>query len=199
MTNTTDPVLHWTRQLAFLRAQAAKGSRIAPCGDLTESVFATCDSLLRELAGSQLECDRLRAEVRTSAAAWTHLFDVIPGACLLTDSVGSIVNANRAAGVLLNLSAKRLKDRELVVFSGDRAAFAALIHRLARGGDDELRATLTVRPRERRPVDMDVVIVPLPDERSRLWLWFLAPAAERQKTTGAQVLPHASLSVASPV
>ena len=54
----------------------------------------------------------------------------MPGACLVTDGLGSILYANRAAGAFLNVSGKHLKDRQLLVFSADRQAFGTLMQRL---------------------------------------------------------------------
>jgi PAS domain-containing protein len=167
-------IAHWTRQLGFLRAQANKQARIGPCGDILTESLAACEALVRDLAGAHLECDRLRADLRASTAAWDHLFDVIPAACLLTDVTAVILNANRIAAVFLNVNAKHLKDRELIVFFEDRAAFADLVHRVARSGGDQLHATLTVRPRERKPTAVEVVVVPL-EGGSGLWVWFLRP------------------------
>ena len=184
MTTTIDPVPFWIRRLADLRAQAGKrtGGSQMPCAEITDSAFEFCDGLLRDLAGARLECERLRDDVRRADDAWENLFDAVPNGCLLTDSAGVIVNANRAASVLLNLSAKRLKDRELVVFSQDREAFASLAQELRHGGSDQLRATLTFRPRERRPVTMQVIVKPL-TSRPGLWLWFLAPATAVEGAT----------------
>ena len=198
MTDQIDPVSHWTRQLGHLRAQALKRARIGPppCGDITDTALEACDGLLRDLAGARLECDRLRAEIRTSDAAWEHLFDMLPSACLLTDSAGSIRNANRAAGVLLNLSAKRLKDRELVVFSEDRAAFSELLYRLTRSGDDEVRATLTFRHRERRPAAMQVAVKPL-TSHDGLWLWFVTATSQAHTATSPHIASAGEASIAA--
>ena len=185
MTNTIDPVSHWIRQLADIRAQAAKRRRIDPSSDLTESALSICDAVVRDLAGARLECDRLRAEIRAADAAWEHLFDAMPGACLLTDGAGFILSANRAVGTLLNLSAKHLKDRELVVFSEERGAFQAILQRLGRSGDD-IRETLTFRPRERKPAAVQVVVKPL-TSRPGLWLWFLTPVGHPQTATRAHI------------
>jgi len=189
MIKVADPIRRWTRQLAELRAQAVKGPRAEAAAELIANALAACDSLLRDLAGTHLECDRLRAEVRTRAAAWDHLFDVMPAACVLTDNAGAILNANRPAGMLLNLSAKALKGRELMVFSEDRQAFETLLQVLAASGDDELRATVAFRPRDRKPADIDVVIVPVPQEPPGCWLWFLAPTIQAQKAADPHLLP----------
>jgi hypothetical protein len=175
MITTTDPIAQWTRQVAVLRAQAVKCAPAGRCGELTDTLLATCDSLIRELAGAQLECAKLRADVRASSDAWERLFEVMPGACLLTDSVGHILKANCSAGTALNTAASRLRDRELLVFSEDRAAFRAVLRDLVDSGEDELRRMLTFRPRERKPACWDVLITPMRGERSGLWAWFLTP------------------------
>lgn len=196
MTYSSDPVEHWSRQLAVLRTQAVKHRRRgAPCGDLSEEALATCEALLVDLARAHREGERLRTELLASTDAWEHLFDVMPGACLLTNSAGWILNANRTAGRLLSLAAPRLKDRQLLVFAEDRDAFRALLHRLANGEADELRETLRFRPRERRPALMDIVIVPMAPQSSRLWLWFLTPATGRQQATDTRIVPANSLSL----
>ena len=70
-------------------------------GDLTKAVLAAADSLLRELAGAQLECERLRASSRAQTAEWERLFDAMPCAWVITDRTGSIRDANGMASVLL--------------------------------------------------------------------------------------------------
>jgi PAS domain-containing protein len=188
---TTDPVSQWARRIATLRAQATKRARVEPADDLTESTLATCESLLRDLAGAHLECERLRAEIRTSNDAWERLFDVVPMACLLTDGAGAILDANRPAAGLCNMSAKHLRDRKLLVFSEDREAFTALLARLARKGTNYAR--LTLRPRERRPAEMDVLVVSASEERGDLWLWFLAPVERRM---ASQAVPASLVGLA---
>jgi PAS domain S-box-containing protein len=180
MTGPKDPVPHWTRLVSHLRTQALKRGRdLQPASNqIVDDALEACDGLLRDLAGARLECERLEAEVRSGTASWERLFETIPVACVLTDGVGSIVDANRAAGVLLNLAARRLKERQLLLFSEDREAFDALLHQLARGAHDQHRARVTFRPRERRPSEIDALIVPLSGEPSTRWVWFLTPAQE---------------------
>jgi PAS domain-containing protein len=197
ITSKNGLVAHWTRQLALLRSKAAKRSRVAPCNDLTDDALTTCDALLRSLVGALVESDRLRAEVRTSTAEWEYLFDVMPTACLLTDSAGLILNANRAAGLLLNLNAKYLKDRELVLFSDDRHAFSALRQQLALGSSrDQVRRTMRFRPRDRKSAAMEVVVMPALADCSDPWLWFLIPT-EPQQIAPTPTVPAGSQRPAS--
>jgi PAS domain-containing protein len=196
MTNTIDPVPYWMREIAQIRAQAVKrrrGSDQSPCGDVTEHALAACDGLLHDLAGAGLECERLRGEVRRETAAWERLFDVMPGACLLTDGVGSILNANCAAGKLLNVSARHLKDRQLLLFTADRERFGALMQQLAHGGGEH-RTMLTIRPKERKATEMDILVVPLSESQPDLWLWFVNPIATPPTT---HVVSEASHQVES--
>ncbi len=181
MTTAMDPVPQWTRQITVFRSQLAQLSKrggIGRSAELLEGALSACDSLVRDLAGAKLECDRLRAKVRTANDAWDHLFEIIPGACLLTDAGGWILAANRPAGTLLNVSAKHLKGRELRIFAEDRAAFATLLRQLNHSGDWESRATLTLRPRDRKPAPLNLVIRPLAGERDGAWIWFLATSTD---------------------
>ena len=181
MTRTqTGSVIHWTRQVAQLRTQALKAKRVhqSDGGAVADTALETCDGMLRDLAGAFLECDRLRAEVHSGHAAWEHLFQMMPVACLSTDRVGAIVSANRAAGLLLNTSPKHLKDRQLLVFSENRVAFSAILEQ--RALPQQLRATITLRPRERKRTEADVLIVPLSTDATDLWLWFLTPTRDRR-------------------
>ena len=112
MTDRTNPVQYWTRELGHLRGRVLRfrGRTAEPDdGDLTEAALAAADSLLRELAGAQLECERLRAASRAQTAEWERLFDAMPCAWVITDRAGSIRDANGMAGVLLNLSVRHLR------------------------------------------------------------------------------------------
>jgi PAS domain-containing protein len=178
MTNTIDPVPYWTREIEQLRAQVVKNRRRSdPCalGDVAEHALMVCDTLLQELSGAGLECERLRAEARAETAAWERLFYVMPGACLLTDGASAILTANRAAGTLLNVSAKHLKDRPLLLFAADREKFHALLQDLPLRGHGEHRSVLTIRPKERKAAQMGILVVPLSSQQPDLWMWFLNP------------------------
>ena len=177
MIKIADPVRRWTRQLGDLRLHAAKNGRAAGA-ELIEEALGICDALLRDFAGLHLECDKLRGELRASYAAWDHLFEAMPAACVLTDDAGAIVEANRAAGAVLNLSPRALKGRQLMVFAENRPAFETLLRSLAADGEDEHRARLLLRPRDRKPSNVDVVIVPLHEEPSGRLLWFLGGTSD---------------------
>lgn len=175
MIESTVSTARWSRELAHLRTRALKaGPAIsgALTPGLTEDTLGMCDALLRDLAGAYLHCERLHARIHTEVAAWERLFDVMPGACVLTDRFGAILNANHAAGSLLNIAPKYLRSRDLVVFTDPRDLFRSVLERMACAPED-VRVTFTIRPRERRPVKADVLVVPLSPDQPDPWLWFL--------------------------
>ena len=186
MPDILDPTSRWERELTNLRSrigQRRRGSGDAG-PDLTDAALITCDGLLRDLAGAHLECERLRGEVRAETANWEHLFDAMPGGCLITDRGGVIRIANRAAATILNTSARHLKDRPFLVFSQDRVAFSSLLQRLARGGE-HVRATLVLRPRERKATAVDVIAIPLSPDQTGDCVWFISPRTDSQKSDAA--------------
>ena len=200
MTDILDPVPHWTHELAQLRSRAAKLGRRrpspeAPLAEVVEEMLAACASVLQELAGAHGECQKLRAELEKERAAWEHLFDAVPGACVLTDDQGVIVNANRSAGLVLNVNARRLAERQLLLFTEDRTSFGVLLQRLS-AGEVPLRASLTLRPRERRPLETDVIVTAGLPNQSGVWLWFFVSRGQSQ--TGERDDSAATQLIAAP-
>ena len=189
-----ESVRSWTRELAGLRARARKGGlRIAghesPLTELTDEALSACDSLLQQLAALQLERDRLRRELQAESKAWEHLFNVIPTPSALTDDSGLILSVNRAAGLFLNIGPERLKGRMLLIFAEDRAAFAALVHRLP-VEKGSLRLTVTMRPRERKPVKATLSVMRAAPENSAVWLWFMVSTAAANATPALVAAPN---------
>lgn len=170
-----DMIRRWVRELADLRARfLRRGSKAESPSAVAEDALALCDQLLRELGGSQLESETLRGNVQTETDIWERLFEEMPSACLITDSVGIVRAANRSAGALVNVSPRHLVSRELIVFWPDRDAFRGLLQGLARAGSDPIRATLLLRPKERRAFAVDVIVLPLTAGDFTAWVWFLS-------------------------
>jgi PAS domain-containing protein len=175
VTDRTNPVQYWARELGRLRGCVVRlrGRVAEPNDDLTEAALAAADSLLRELAGAQLECERLRASSRAQTAEWERLFGAAPCAWVITDRAGTIRDANGMASVLLNVSVKHLKGRQLLVHTENRKVFSDLLAGLNSGaGPDD--AVLKMRPRDRRPIEMNVTVMPAPPNESGDWLWYFA-------------------------
>jgi PAS domain S-box-containing protein len=180
-----------TRELTQLRTRAQKLERQKPAPEtgliqVVEEALASCASLLQDLAELHIERQLLLTEADTQTAAWERLFDLMPMACVVTDSHGEILNANVAAGHWLNVSAKRLRGRQLLLFIEDREALAALLRQVT-SAEGQLRAVWMVRPRERKAIETAVVVAAASPKESGARLWFFT-AHHRVRSADAEPL-----------
>jgi PAS domain-containing protein len=192
----SDGLTHrWTHQLGDLQNRNRKlkksGAVMAPAVmDLVDEALTFCVTMLQELAGAQLQQKRMQADVRRADVNLQHLFDRLPFAALITDSSGTIVNANRAAALLLNTSAKHLAGKLLLHFFDTREKFAATLQ-AATAGDMRVEETMTIRPKERAARGMTIVIVPESLEQTGHFFWFLTSSSQTLPLGDAseQILP----------
>ena len=173
----------WIDRVTRLRTRFSRYQRRGTAGQhewaqVADEALSVCASAIDELAGQHLACERLQQQVRLETAAWDHLFDVMPVAGVMTDRNGAIQDANRAAASLLNVGREHLRGRFLLLFLKDRDVFAALMKRIAQA-EDTVSDSLTLRPRERRAVKIDIIGARLTPGGPAidLWLWFLTPQA----------------------
>ena len=100
--------------------------------------------------------------------------DDAPAATVITDSSGQIVSANAAAGRLLNLSARGMKDRSLLAFfAPGRERMATQMRKAVEG--QIIQEDATIRPRDRRPFRVRVDVSATPFERGGALEWRLEP------------------------
>ena len=136
-----------------------------------------------------------------TAAAHRRLFEQMPCPSLWTDSRGTILHANAAAGRLLNVTSKRLEGHALLLYSQDRDAFVGLLANLPHG-DTHLSLTLSMRPRERRPVVTALTVTPVSPHHHEAWLWFFTttvtlPTARRRFRHGRRAFAEAEIHTPS--
>jgi PAS domain-containing protein len=118
--------------------------------------LGTALELVRVVHDQLVECrhrsEALVAELAAQRAKYWALFDEIAEPVLVTSADTTILEANRAAAELLNVSQRFLVGKTLSVFvCQDRGPFLAASNRLAQEGDSaELGVKL--RPRERAPL-----------------------------------------------
>ena len=97
-----------------------------------------------------------------------------PPATVITDSAGAIVSANAAAGRLLNLSARGMKERSLLAFfAPGRERIAVQMHKAIEG--QIVQEEATIRPRDRRPFSVRVDISATAFERGGALEWRIEP------------------------
>jgi PAS domain-containing protein len=139
-----------------------------------EEAVAICTQLLQDLAGADMEIQRRIAEARVERQHGDYLFERMLTPCLCADDNGRITRANRAAALLLNVSARHLVDQPLLHFTQDRDGFLHLLHNMRRDRT-QVQCALTIRPRERGTIKVVASVMPRTVEDASEWLWFMAP------------------------
>jgi len=174
----TAAVRRWTIEIGRLRERAAKATRQRPgrgeeTTELIESCLSVCQALVQEFAAAELRAQQAEREAEANETAWRALIERVPAACLEVDAEGIIVSANVAAGTLLNTSEKRLKGRPLLYFFDDRSAASRLLQAGAFDSSSPV-VSLTLRPRERAPMQVAATVVGATDNAPVCWC-FLMP------------------------
>jgi PAS domain-containing protein len=149
-----------------------------------DDALSTCEALLLHLGEAEHEVERLKQRGNTQAAEYEHLFHEMPLACVVIDLTGRILNANAQAAALLNVSARRLPERLMMHFIDDRESFQALLTQLS--PQAAVRATLTVRPRERARVEVIAYVLPAERAGQRVGLCFLSPRPQQSERLRAE-------------
>jgi PAS domain-containing protein len=136
--------------------------------------LSTCESILRDLAAAQMENAGLTSQLKETTNDWVYLFEHMPIACVVTYQDGTMIEGNRSAAELLNMSTKFLENRLFTHFVQDREVFSEALRQLT-AHKREVRASFAIRPRERGPVLIEAIAMPRTPGNSTAWLWFLIP------------------------
>jgi PAS domain-containing protein len=122
------------------------------------------------------ELAAVQAQLEIERRKYWQLFDAVGDACLVTTPEGEILEANRAASELLNISQRFLIGRSFAVFvCNDRARVLAQAARLAEyGGSADW--VFGIRPRERAPFNAACRVV-ASDAGDRTLRWLMKPVS----------------------
>ncbi|MBI5115305.1 PAS domain S-box protein, partial [Candidatus Poribacteria bacterium] len=135
-------VEHLQKRISSLRDAASKGRKRSKEAE-AEVLLDELSTALEELQAAQEELHQKSEEiVSTHHAAeqerlrYQELFEFAPGGYLVTDSSGTILEANRQAASLLNITPESLCGKPLSVFiaKDERAIFFSRFSELAHGG-----------------------------------------------------------------
>lgn len=124
---------------------------LAELGTALEELRVAQEQILE----NQHSMDQLQADLSAQCARYWELFDELPEAYLVTKPDTTILEANRAAAELLNVSQRFLVGKTLSVFvCEDRAGFLAVASKVgsAESRDNGSELKLKLRPRERAPL-----------------------------------------------
>lgn len=131
------------------------------------------------LSEQRRRIEQLQAELRDQQTKYWELFDEMPDPSLVTEPDTTIVEVNRAAVDLLNVSQRYLVGKTLSVFvCEDRARVLGESGRLAQE-QDAAELPLKLRPRERAPVALRARVR---RDGTRL-RWVLRPPAPNSSTS----------------
>lgn len=158
---------------------------------LLRQAVAELSTMIEELQVAQeqlIESRRMlettRDELQRERDKYWQLFDSAPDAYLVTGPQADILEANKAAAELLNISQRFLTGRVLSVFVCDeRARFLAQTGRLAQtGGSADWM--LRVRPRERAPIELAARVVASGRSPDVTLRWILRPISRHHQADG---------------
>jgi PAS domain-containing protein len=125
-----------------------------------------------QLIENRSRMDQLQAELTQQYRKYWELFDEMRQAYVVTRSDTTIVEANKAAAELLNVSQRFLIGKTLSVFvCENRTRF--LEDASSVGGSAKLDLNLRLRPRERAPMDVSAQVSGSQDTLR----WILRPAS----------------------
>jgi PAS domain S-box-containing protein len=132
---------------------------------LVPRVLKEAENLLEELRVAQEQLvetrrrmEDMQVELTRQYEKYWELFDAMPDAYVVTKPDSAILEANRAAAELFNVSQRFLIGKQLSVFvCQDRSGFLKAIESLG----EQTRATelpFRLRPRERAPLDVSATV-----------------------------------------
>ncbi|MBE8971185.1 GAF domain-containing protein [Nostocales cyanobacterium LEGE 12452] len=133
--------------------------------ELTAEAFEELQITLEELKIASEELQATRIVVEKERQRYQELFDFAPDAYLVTDRFGTILEANRAASIHLNVSQRFLIGKPLLTFiaQSDHQAFfnyLTQLQQLDRGGEWEV----CLQPRKKICFDVALTVVTVRNE-----------------------------------
>jgi len=151
---------------------AVLAKSLAELGTVLEEVRVAQEQLIE----SRSQVERLQEQLREEADKYWRLFDSMPDVYVVTRPDTTIVEANRAAAQLFNVSQRFLIGKTLSVFvCEDRTAFLAASSRAATE-DGAQEILLKLRPRERAPLTMTARV----NGDAQTLRWLLRPSSVGQ-------------------
>jgi PAS domain S-box-containing protein len=140
-----------------------------------ETVLEELQVAQDQLIESRRALELAREELQRERDKYWQLFDSAPEAYLVTGAQSEILEANKAAAELLNISQRFLTGKVLSVFVADeRARFVMqTVHLAQAGGSADWM--LKLRPRERAPIEVAARVVSGGRDGEGTLRWMLRP------------------------
>jgi len=190
----------FSRQIEILRSRLTRLLQ-SPASDrysqqeLTTEAFEELQIALEEMKIAAEELQATRIVLEKERQRYQELFDFAPDGYLVTDIYGTILEANQAATILLNISKQFLIRKPLVSFIGqsDHQAFfdyLAQLQHLDRGGEWEV----CLQPRVQVCFDVALTVVSVRNEVGKLVAlrWLMRDITRRRRLESERKLLFAS-------
>ncbi|MEH2204326.1 MAG: ATP-binding protein [Nostoc sp.] len=152
--------------------------------ELTAEAFEELQVTLEELKIASEELQTTRIVVEKERQRYQELFDFAPDAYLVTDTFGTILEANRAATIHLNVLQRFLIGKPLLTFiaQSDHQAFfnyLTQLQQLDRGGEWEV----CLQPREKICFDVALTVVTVRNELGKpvALRWLMRDISHRRR------------------
>jgi PAS domain S-box-containing protein len=106
-----------------------------------------------QLVADRLRIEQLQGELTQQYEKYWQLFELLPQACVVTKPDSTIVEANKAAAELFNVSQRFLVGKTMSIFvCENRNKFLIEVGRAA-NETAQVELSFRLRPRERAPLD----------------------------------------------
>lgn len=139
---------------------------------------------IEQLVSQAEELATTRVQLEDQCQRYQDLFEFLPYAYLVTDPQGTIQEANRTAGTLLNISQQFLVGKPLDIFvsKSERCTFSTKIIQLQQS-EGVQEWVLQMQPRQGQPFDAAVTIAPVRNPKNIVvsFRWILRDITERQQ------------------
>ncbi|QLE47319.1 response regulator [Nostoc sp. C057] len=179
----------FSRQIEILRSRVMKllqstASEGYSQQELTTEAFAELQIALEEMKIASEELQATRIAVEKERQRYQELFDFAPDGYLVTDTYGTILEANQTATILLNISQRFLIRKPLLSFIGqsDHQAFfyyLTQLQHLDRGGEWEV----CLQPREKLCFDVALTVVTVRNQLGKpvALRWLMRDISKRRR------------------
>ncbi|MEH1971353.1 MAG: EAL domain-containing protein [Nostoc sp.] len=143
--------------------------------------FEELNTAMEELLAASEELEVTRAAVEKERQRYQDLFEFAPDGYLVTNTIGTIQEANHAAATLLGVSQKYLVGKPLIIFIAqqDRQSFSFQMNNL----QQLLNWEINLQPRRGKPFPASVKASAVYDleEKQIGWRWLLCNISERKQ------------------
>ncbi len=158
------------------------GTKASSQQEIITEAFEELNAAMEELLTASEELELTRIAVEKERQRYQDLFEFAPDGYLITNTVGTIQEANHVAATLLGVRQKYLVGKPLILFIAqqDRQSFSSQINNF----QELLNREINLQPRGGTPFPASVKASVVYDLQGKQlgWRWLLCNISERKQT-----------------